>query len=293
MFNNIRGAVVRVRTYEDAQIFLQRTRAELESNEAANNLMLGISGQLVQSPERFKLAPCLKTVEDKDGLVLAALMTPPHKLIVYGHQGDLEGAARMLVKELVAEGWPVPGVFGPSQAASRVAERWAQVTSQGYELERRQGVYELRQVASSPPGRGRLRLATEADTDLVTRWWCEFYLGIFGEVDQEQAGRSAQSQIERGDVYLWQDERPVSMAIKTRPTTNGISLSLVYTPPEWRGRGYATACVGELSRSLLGEGWAFCALFVDLANEAANRVYQKAGYKSVCDYDEYVFLEEG
>ena len=68
-------------------------------------------------------------------------------------------------------------------------------------------------------------------------------------------------------------------------------MSLVYTPPEFRRRGYATACVGELSRMLLESGWEFCALFADLANGTANRVYQRIGYRPACDYDQYLFHE--
>jgi predicted GNAT family acetyltransferase len=128
---------------------------------------------------------------------------------------------------------------------------------------------------------------------LVARWWYGFYLEIFGEADQEEADRGARLRIAEGDIYLWEDEQPVSVAMKTRPTRNGVSVGLVYTPPELRQRGYATACVGELSRMLLESGWEFCALFVNLANAAASRVYQKIGYRPVCDYDEYAFSEEG
>jgi predicted GNAT family acetyltransferase len=56
-------------------------------------------------------------------------------------------------------------------------------------------------------------------------------------------------------IYLWDDGGPVSMAMKTRPTLNGISVSYVYTPPEYRRRGFATACVAELSRLCLASGF--------------------------------------
>jgi predicted GNAT family acetyltransferase len=136
-----------------------------------------------------------------------------------------------------------------------------------------------------------LRLAREADIELVARWWHGFHAEIFGGADREAAGNAAALRIENDDIYLWEDEVPVSVAMKTRPTNNGISVSLVYTPPELRGRGYATACVGELSRALLASGWGHCALFADLSNAAANRVYHRVGYRPVCDYDEYVFVE--
>ena len=67
------------------------------------------------------------------------------------------------------------------------------------------------------------------------------------------------------------------------------STFLVYTPPALRGRGYATACVGALSRLLLDAGWALCALFADVANLAANRVYERVGYRPVCEVDEILF----
>jgi predicted GNAT family acetyltransferase len=284
---------MKVRTYIDAETFLNHTRVALESNEAANGLMLGVCGRLVHHPEQVKATPCLKTVEDGDGLVLAAMMTPPHKLVVYGHQGDLDGGARILVKDLVSEAWRVPGMLGPSEIAKEFAEKWGEITGRGYGLEQRLRMHELREVIGPVPGRGRLRQATEADVELVARWWYGFYLEIFGEADQAEADRGARSRIAEGDIYLWEDKEPVSVAMKTRPTRKGISVGLVYTPPELRQRGYATACVGELSRMLLESGWEFCALFVDLANAAASRVYQKIGYRPVCDYDEYAFPEEG
>ena len=282
---------MKVRTYADAETFLKNTRAELESNEAANSLMLGVCERLACHPERVKAAPCLKTVGGQHGLVLAAMMTPPHRLVVYGHQGDIAGGARILVQDLVGEGWKVPGVLGPNEAAKGVAEAWSEVTGRGYGLEQRLRVLALRKVTSPEPARGRLRQATEADVELVARWWCGFYREIFGEADQEEADRGARLRIAEGDIYLWEDEQPVSTAMKTRPTRNGISVGLVYTPPELRRRGYASACVGELSRVLLESGWAFCALFVDLANVTARHVYERIGYAPICDYDEYVLLE--
>jgi predicted GNAT family acetyltransferase len=247
----------------------------------------------VRHPERVNAAPCLKTVEDGNGLVLAAVMTPPQKLVVYAHRGDLDGGSGILVRDLVGEGWRVPGVLGPGEAAGRVAERWAEVAGKGYRTGRRQRVYELRQVTSPLPERGRLRPATEADVERAARWWYEFRLEIFGEADREQVSQATRFRIEQGDIYLWEDGRPVSMAMKTRPTRKGISVSLVYTPPQLRRKGYATACVGQLSRMLLEAGWEFCALFADLANATSNRIYQRIGYRPLCDYDEYVFLEDG
>jgi predicted GNAT family acetyltransferase len=70
---------------------------------------------------------------------------------------------------------------------------------------------------------------------------------------------------------------------------NGVRITLVYTPPSFRGRGYASACVAALSASLLASGRKFCFLFTDLANPTSNSIYQKLGYRPVCDMREYCF----
>ena len=77
---------------------------------------------------------------------------------------------------------------------------------------------------------------------------------------------------------MWDHGGPVSMASATGPTPNGIRVNGVYTPPEHRGRGYATACVAALSARLLAEGRRFCFLFTDAANPTSNAIYQRIGY---------------
>ena len=72
---------MKVRTYVDAENFLKNTQVELELNEAANSLLLGVCLRLIRYPERGKTPPCLKMVEDENGPVLASMMTPPHKLV--------------------------------------------------------------------------------------------------------------------------------------------------------------------------------------------------------------------
>jgi predicted GNAT family acetyltransferase len=280
---------VRVHRYVDVERFLEDSRAALESNEAANSLMLGLCGRLERHPDRFKAAPWLRTVADAEGLVMAALMTPPHNLLVYHHRGELREGARALVGSLLRGAWQVPGVFGPSEAAKAVADAWTEATGGPVHLAGRQRAYELREVAVPPPERGRLRPATEQDFDLAAAWTYAFHHEIFGQTDRERARQATRIRIEAGDIFLWKDRRAVSMAMKNRPTSHGISVSLVYTPPELRGRGYATACVGDLSRLLLASGWDFCALFADLANPTANGIYERIGYRPVCDYVEISF----
>ena len=79
------------------------------------------------------------------------------------------------------------------------------------------------------------------------------------------------------------------MAACIGATPKGIRIGGVYTPPDERRRGYATALVAEVSRIKLAEGKALCFLFTDLANPTSNSIYQKIGYRPVCDFAEYRF----
>jgi predicted GNAT family acetyltransferase len=63
----------------------------------------------------------------------------------------------------------------------------------------------------------------------------------------------------------------------------------VYTPPHYRNRGYAAACVAALSKRLLDSGRKFCALFADAENPISNGIYRKIGYRDVYIYDKLHF----
>ena len=65
----------------------------------------------------------------------------------------------------------------------------------------------------------------------------------------------------------------------------------MYTPPEFRGRGYASACVAAASQAQLDAGRRFCFLFTDLANATSNHIYQEIGYEPVRDVEVYRFGE--
>ncbi len=72
------------------------------------------------------------------------------------------------------------------------------------------------------------------------------------------------------------------MAMSAGKTAHGIRVTGVYTPPEFRKKGYATACVGSLTQKLLNDGNEFCFLYTDAANPTSNSIYQKIGYRIEC-----------
>jgi len=49
-------------------------------------------------------------------------------------------------------------------------------------------------------------------------------------------------------------------------------MKLVYTPPEYRQKGYATTTVAELSQKSLDMGYQFCCLYTDLKNSLSYEI---------------------
>jgi uncharacterized protein len=281
--------------FSQPSLYLDRVRPMLESRETENNLILGVTLRLVEHPEWINTPPYLAAFSDRTGwAVLAAAITPPHNILLAADRSlaveDLEPALQQLFSNLKTGGWSVPGVLAEDSLALSFSAAWSRQTGQAYRVNMHERIYELRQVIppANPPS-GLLRQAGLADLALVENWNYLFAEEALGQGSREDARRLAEQRIPVGDVFLWDDCGPVSMAYRARPTPHGQTVTSVYTPPELRGRGYASACVAGVSQLLLDSGKHFCNLFTNLANPTSNSIYQKIGYRPVCDFTEYLF----
>jgi len=151
-----------------------------------------------------------------------------------------------------------------------------------------QRIYRLDKVNDVPLSPGRFRPATMAEKELVLKWLHAFSIETMGGTGNVPPA-DITPVLELGWVFLWEDGKPVSMALKTRPTDKGMTVGGVYTPPELRGKGYATSCVAELSRNILQSGKEFCMLYTDLSNPTSNTIYKRIGYREVCDSVQHTF----
>lgn len=215
-------------------------------------------------------------------LAEAFLMTPPHHLIISGSADD--EVLRSVVRFFKEEKIPIPGIIGEKALTKRFAHVWNDLTGEPARVEMDQRIYRLDKVLHTGDAPGTLRKATEDDLSFLDEWFVGSSRDMFQKtISKEEAGRIASSAVSRGILYLWEEGRVVSMAARARPTRHVVVVNEVYTPPEYRNRGYATAAVAALSQLLLDEGYACCSLYTDLANPTSNRIYQRIGYRPVAD----------
>lgn len=279
-----------VKLFKTPNDFLDAALDYLETQEVLNGLMIGLAIRLSHSAPRRRNRPFWAVVEDGGELVGAAVMTPPRKLILYSHLADCQPVVEALHAALAAR-WTLPGVLGPANVADAWAKLWEKENGRSPTLSTKQRVFDLRQVQPLKLQPGNLRLAAADDFERVVDWIQAFHVDANIQDDLESAALLARGKMQNGDLFVWENGagEPVSMAAKSRPTRHGITVNLVYTPAELRGRGYATACVATLSQQLLDDGYQFCTLFTDLGNPVSNYIYEKIGYTAVADFHEYYF----
>lgn len=263
----------------------------LLAHEAENNLMIGLARAVMRSPDIYP-DPWLMLVEDDSTPVLAAVMTPPFNPVLSMIWS--EPAVDVLIDGLGAHYPALPGVTAPSEPAAYFAQQWSARTGQPARIAMNERLYKLICVEPPPPTAGRMRPIAESERDLLIDWLIAFEAESFNQppMERDRVARGVQNALKTGvrRYFVWEDgRRLVSLTGCSGDTPNGVRVGPVYTPPELRGRGYASACVAAVTQRLLDEGKQFVTLFTDVANPTSNHIYQRIGYRPLVDFTMYRF----
>ncbi len=243
--------------------------------------MVGVALELRRDPARYPDRNTLVTVHGPGGACTAALLrTPPYGAVVTGASPE---EVEALVTDLRGCLPDLHEVLAPRVTALAFAGAWT-ARSGGVPatlLEMR--VYRLDAVRSSdrplPPG--RLRKVRPADEPLLSAWIDAFHVEVGLPLHGTPKGM-ARRLVEDGSTWLWDDGgRPVALVCSQGETLHGTRISMVYTPPEDRARGYASAAVADACRLALADGKRMCLLFADAENPTSNALYQRIGFGEV------------
>lgn len=282
---------MRVQRFEDVKTFYQQVEPFLMQDEAAHNVILGLCSTLMLG-NPYESPPYLAYCEDDGEIVGVALRTPPHNFMLsrLAHDGAVEAFAQDAYN-LYGE---LPGVIGLKAEADAFAKYWQELAGHTPHKRREERAFRLDKVIPARGVRGEYCPATPEDFGLMVQWSMAFAEEALDGTPREDAEKGARGRLEsdpkvRGMRFWMDNGKPVSMAGYGGLTPNGIRIGPVYTPPEGRKRGYASALTAALSQELLDQGRHFVFLFTDLSNPTSNHIYQTVGYQPVCDVDEYHF----
>ena len=203
---------------------------------------------------------------------------PSAPLLISGKAPEMGAALAATLAKLSRH---VFGVDAPTEVADAFAAAWSQRAGTTVRPHRNSRVYRLTSAAEGierPGPAGRLRYARPQDRALLADWLTAFALeaterlgsasdlaadlisyggAVFWEVPQRPSRlRDAALHL---PIPLHRDQaqvadaahQPVALVTLTRPVAGTVRISIVYTPPERRHNGYATALTLAVSRAVL------------------------------------------
>ncbi|MEK4085914.1 GNAT family N-acetyltransferase [Psychrobacillus sp. FSL K6-1415] len=269
--------------YENVDAFAKIVTPFLEENEDKFSLFLGVlKGIKAGAYEN----PYMATIEENGQLLAIFQMTPPHPLnIIFVDEIQISTCIDLCISELTKHAVPVASIISVKEWAVLFAQKWQEKTDGNYSLMMDQGLYRLDQVEESlEMSPGKWRYATISDAQLIEKWCSQFEQDTGLSVTApEEIKKRVKNMLDGKEVFFWEDQgEVVSMMKKSRPTTNGITVSLVFTPAEKRKKGYGRTLVATVSKELLKE-FEFCVLYTDMLNPTSNKIYQEIGYQKLVD----------
>ena len=276
--------------YTDVHEFYNDTYDVLMRHESQNmillgNIIIGYEGKDKtewRDPANWLMA----TVSDDKGVRLTALMTPPHNITLYATDNITDPETiNCLIDGL--KDYEIPGVITEKALAECFAKEYTKRKGLNFKITMNQRIYELQAVNPEIKQFGTVRLLNERDIYFFPYWLEAFNAAeSYGKTEMSIPNNEEiyRYRISSKKIYVLEvDGIPVSMAGYTRELQTAIGIAFVYTPTYFRGNGYATSCVAQLSQMALEKGFRRCVLYTDLLNPTSNSIYQRIGYKAVCD----------
>lgn len=277
---------------DDASWVLNEANLFLSSEPVYHNLTLSLLHTRIddREPGRYWVATNSRRVVGvvvQSPLKSCAIITPMKSEVV-----------GKVVDAILDANVVLPGVAGDAATTACFAGEWAERHKSPVFPFLGLRLYEVPEVQDFSAVRGHFRPAVLDDRELLIDWISRFSVDI-GEQentsDEEElqkrkvtSSRIVDRLLSDGHLWLWEDTEPVSMVARTTAVAGVVQVRLVYTPQKHRNRGYATSCVGKLSKQIRNEGYR-CILYTDLCNPNSNAIYRRIGYCAVAEAIQYRF----
>ncbi len=245
--------------------------------------MLSVAQLLTTADHPFREPLYLASIAERDELVGCAVAAPPDGIELTELP---EGAAAELVPSVARLRRDLPWVGGVRRAALEFALAWVRAVGGGWQVRHEWMELRLDEVIAPRPARGRLRPAEIADWSLLRAWAPGYAADTNTPVD---ITGFLERRLRRGELHVWDHDGPKSFVTISGNTPNAVQISSVYTPREYRGKGYASNAVAAASRGALESGASFCVLFADPEPAQPARIYRSLGFRPIRDHAVIVF----
>jgi RimJ/RimL family protein N-acetyltransferase len=195
-------------------------------------------------------------------------------------------------------GRPLKRLIGPDEQVKAAMDALA-LTGDNLQMDEPEKLYSLELGRLVMPalltgGRARGRLAQSGDEDLLTEWRLGYYLEMHLAEDNAQlrktARQNAQAEIASGRTWLLEVEAKrvsctsFNASVRDEGAASVVQVGGVYTPPDFRSRGYARAVVAASLADARSRDYHKSVLFTGIGNVAAQRAYEAIGFRLIGSY---------
>ena len=275
------------RRYDNIEAYKTTVLETLLEHEIQNNLLLSL---ITGSQAHLATDWLLVTINDEsDGILLTALCVSTFDLLLYETGNNCRNdAVEHLARELRRTGYNPPGVMADTDLAKRFADAF--VGKGKSRLHMSMSAMRLDKLESYKKAPGFVRPLHEHDMTFAPYWERAFSEDCRSHVFSiPENTERLKTRLGKDNHFIWENGQPVSQAVYGRDTPNGAVINGVYTPPRFRGKGYATSVVAALTDELLKRGKSYCCLIADSDNPVSCGIYRKLGYYEVCKLEDIRF----
>jgi len=201
---------------------------------------------------------------------------------------------------LEASGRPLKGIIGPHEQVCALKSTLP-LESVDLQLDRREILYSLALDDLAVPealrtGQVKGRLVELRDVDVLACWRVGYEIEALGEEETEQLWAHeramAERAVEEGNTWILEaDGQPVATSAFNSRIAEAVQIGGVWTPPEFRSRGYARCVVAQSLLDARDEGAYKAILFTDEDNVPAQKAYASLGFRLAGDYHLFMLRE--
>lgn len=273
--------------------FLSHNEELLLKNESFHNLMLGLAYG-IRDKKVDTNEPLFYSITDGQEVIACALRSNKEKPLIITKM-PVSGVD-LLVQDLTSGGIDLASIVGEEASATYFKDQWSKLKKLNFKINIHLGVYECKKVIFPKEALGELILATEDHRETLRTYIRGFSLDCFPANPDAALDDNVEKlmirHLQNQSIFLLKakNDELVTMVANVRSTLNGGTISLVYTPPHLRGKGYASYAVALLSEKVILGGKKFTNLFTDLTNPTSNSIYQKIGFVKIGQNIHYDFI---
>ncbi len=271
--------------YDDINQIPEIVDSYLNQQPVINFESIGMLEQLRENPQTFDgILECIVVSLNREIQIVTCRIRPHNILISHSKN---RSSISTLTEYFIETEISIPGIYGPLVEVEQFTNIWKELSGEEFRTSDEFLQYSLNNLKISSHLIGDISTAKHEQKELLEGWTKESIREIIPDSTDEfvlSCTTSFLKLLNLNNVFVLTVENlPVSMAAISGQTKTMQAINDVYTPPEFRGKGFATELCVFLCDYILNDCKNTPVLWVKATNHAAIHIYEKIGFEKVAE----------